>query len=142
MKKPCLYILTVLLVGIGFSAQAQEMEQQEESPYQQYSKAVAIGARIDAYGAYCELETQLGSVLREKAKKEGVQEPEDESLQIIQETVYEESMKELQERNVECKDIGFLLEKLDLMKMLKETTNSINGEDSEEVIETTPADPL
>ncbi len=118
------------------------LAQEEESLYQQYSKAVAIGARIDAYGAHCEHETELALVLQEKAKKENVVEPEGENLQVIQETVYAESMKELQERKVDCKDIGFLLEKLDLMKMLKSTTVAINGGDPEEVIETSPANPL
>ncbi len=138
--------MTVFICLVTYSAAAQE---QQETRYDLFAKAVAVGARVDAYGAHCQKETKLAEDFLKKAEEEKLEKPEDaesDDLATIHDTVYTETVSELKERAVNCKDIGFLMEKLDLMKMLKNTAIVINGgkpeESVEETIESPAGDPL
>jgi hypothetical protein len=139
------FFVAVLLLA-AFPVCAQDAEQEQpQSRYDLFAKAVAVGARVDAYGAHCQKETNLAGDFLKKAEEEKLgkpEKPEGDDLQTIHDTVYTETIKEMKERAVNCKDIGFLLEKLDLMKMLKNTAIVINGGKPEETIESPAGDPL
>jgi len=140
MKNPCLYILAALL---AFSpALAQEGEMPVKTRYDLFSYAVALGARLDAYNAYCEKDSALAGDLVARAQKEALEVPEGHDLGGIQDTVYAKSLEELEARKFDCKDVGFLLEKLDFMKLLKAASLELNGREAEENVETPAPDPL
>lgn len=142
--------LVAVLSLMTFPVYAQDAAQEQpQSRYDLFAKAVAVGARVDAYSAHCEKQTKLADDFLKKAGEEKLEKPEgaeSDDLATIHDTVYTETTKELKERAVDCKDIGFLMEKLDLMKMLKNTAIVINGgtpeESIEETIESPASDPL
>ncbi len=135
--KPRWYLLICFLVVPSFASA-------QESAYEKFSQGVALAARVDAYNAHCEVETQMSADFVVRGEAEGVIAPDEEgkTLREIRDIVYEDSVADIKERRPDCKNVGFLLEKLDLMKALKEITKDINTGESEQSIEDSAPDPL
>ena len=97
-------------------------------------KAVVYAAQADAYGAHCQKESDLaqGFIVRFREEK-ALTKAQDDDLSKVSLDNKNETISNLNKMGADCKDIEFMLKRLEIMRMLKDVSYLLNGVAPEDI---------
>lgn len=124
--------LILPLLCFPLIAYAQEAENDSEL----MSKAVTYAAQSDAYNLYCENETALAQKFIDKlvvAKR--ASEEQEKTLIYLMDKNKSETYQNLKNEGGECKNVEFMLKRLEIMRALKNISYLLNGVAPEDIPE-------
>ncbi len=102
--------------------------------YALMERAVVHAARVDAYNAYCESESTLSEDFIVKFREaRGISEVQVQALVALKESTYGAEEALLAEEGKGCKDVAFMLKRLEVMRELKDISYLLNGIDPETI---------
>ena len=123
-------IFCMLFLLAPLSAQAQVGEED----FSLMEEAVFYSAQADAYGAYCNKESDLAqSFIDQFRDKKGISEEQEEGLTSRKGKVFEEQKGALEVQAQDCKNLDFMMARLEVMKQLKDVSYRLNGIDPETI---------
>lgn len=125
-----LTVFAVVFALVSFDVRAQVVD----SGYSLKKKAIVLSARADSYAAFCEKESAMsdGYLARFREDKDVSEEQVTELASLLQ-TEKTQTMALLKSEGRGCKDLEFMLKKLEIMRELKDVSYLLNGVAEEDI---------
>ena len=117
-------VLFVILLMVSSPVSAQEVSVR----FQLFVDAIEVAAQADAYNGYCGKDTQMGDDLVARAMAAGLMNDDGGALRGFQQEHYLYFAQALKDEGVDCKNVEFLLGKLEVFKKLKGLMGRVNGD--------------
>ena len=119
-----IYFIAILLMP--FNAMAEEKPKLDE--FTLMKQAVEYSTKADVYNAHCKKESSLADSFIEKfEEKRGLKGKKKATILGLQKKYKEETQAIV--KGVDCKDIEFMLKRLEIMRHLKDVSYILNGVD-------------
>ena len=129
------YFMVLSLLLLPLSTLAQETVEQSTL----MKDAIFYAAQADAYNMHCKKDSSLADdFIRKFEKEREMSEEQVVTLKTMQTQIFKETQDMLNADNADCKDINFMMARLDVMEKLKDISYRINGVDLETVPQDTP----
>ncbi len=128
-------IFVTLLLMAPLPAIAQEQTVDVDAQFKLLVDAIETAAQVDAYNGYCDKDTQISADLVKRVEMAGLIEEGDDALRNFQQEHYIYFAQGLKDKGADCKNVDFLLEKLEVFKKMKHIMGVINGDKQGEVSE-------
>lgn len=128
--------LTVTILSLSFVGSAYAEKSLDD--FSLMREAVEYSAKADAYNEYCEQSSSMASDFIDKFEKRGALTPQQkQELIALQATQSKTELSSLQAEEVVCKDLQFMLKRLEVMRKLKDVSYLLNGVDPSTIPEKT-----
>tara|TARA_R110001592_G_scaffold20926_22_gene84846 strand:- start:2338 stop:2889 length:552 start_codon:yes stop_codon:yes gene_type:complete len=127
MKK----ILTLLyLVALFLPAAAHAKVDVHADEFGLMKQAVELSAKADVYNAYCNKSSSFADDFIEKFEEaKGLGKGKVTTLRNLQAKSAKETAEALKSKNAQCKDLEFMMQRLEVMRDLKDVSYLLNGVD-------------
>ena len=123
------YVLSILCFSV-FVFPLNVRAQTDADEYELMKQAVQYSAEADAYSVYCEKESTLADDFIEKfEEKRNLTPVHKKELHALRDENFNVVREELTEAETDCKDLKFMVKRLELMKKLKDVSYILNGVD-------------
>jgi len=119
-----IYFIAILLMP--FNAMAEEKPKLDE--FTLMKQAVEYSTKADVYNAHCKKESSLADSFIEKfEEKRGIKGSKKSILIALQDKQRKETLDKV--KGVDCKDLEFMMKRLEIMRHLKDVSYILNGVD-------------
>ena len=119
-----IYFIAILLMP--FDAMAEEKPELDE--FTLMKQAVEYSTKADVYNAHCKKESSLADSFIEKfEEKRGIKGSKKSILMALQAKQRKETLDKV--KGVDCKDLDFMMKRLEIMRHLKDVSYILNGVD-------------
>lgn len=123
------YVLSILCFSV-FIFPVNAHAQTDADEYTLMKQAVQYSAQADAHSIYCEKESTLADDFIEKfEEKRNLTPAHKKELDALREKTFNTATEELAAAETDCKDLKFMVKRLELMKKLKNVSYILNGVD-------------
>lgn len=130
------YVLSILCFSV-FIFPVNAHEQTDADEYELMKQAVQYSAEADAQSAYCDKESTMADDFIEKfEQKRNLTPAHKKELYILKDKNFNAVKDELTKEKTDCKDLKFMVKRLELMKKLKDVSYILNGVDPSTLPET------
>jgi len=119
-----IYFIAILLMPLN--AMAEEKPKIDE--FMLMKQAVEYSTKADVYNAHCKKESSLADSFIEKfEEKRGIKGSKKSILMVLQAKQRKETLDKV--KGVDCKDLEFMMKRLEIMRHLKDVSYILNGVD-------------
>ena len=123
------YVLSILCFSV-FIFPVNAHAQTDADEYTLMKQAVQYSAEADAQSAYCDKEsTMADDFIKKFEEKRNLTPAHKKELHALRDKDFNAATEELTKAKTDCKDLKFMVKRLELMKKLKNVSYILNGVD-------------